>query len=43
MSLCHAEVFHNKMQLNIVVKPCINVFLRAYLKTYYAKDSVRYL
>jgi len=25
-SLCHIEVFHNKMPLNIVVKPFINVF-----------------
>jgi len=25
MSLCHIEVFHNKMQLDIVVKPLINV------------------
>ena len=26
MSLCHIEVFHNKMQLHIVVKSFINVF-----------------
>jgi len=26
MSLCHIEVFHNKIQLNIIVKPFINVF-----------------
>ena len=38
MSLCHIEVFHNKMQLNIVVKPFINV-LRAYLNIYYADDG----
>jgi len=25
MSLCHVEVFHNKMQWNIAVKPLINV------------------
>ena len=24
-SLCHIEVFHNKMQLHIVVKPFVNV------------------
>ena len=29
MSLCHIEVFHNKMQANIVAKPFINV-LHAY-------------
>jgi len=27
MSLCHIEVFHNKMQLNIAVKPFINAFV----------------
>jgi len=26
MSLCHIEVFHNKVQVNVVVKPFINVF-----------------
>jgi len=40
MSLCHIEVFHNKMQLNIV-KPFISVLL-AYLNIYYANDSVCY-
>ena len=42
MSLCHIEVFHNKMQLNIVVKPFINVFFCVYLNIYYANDSVRF-
>jgi len=40
-SLCHIEVFHNKMQLNMVVKPFINVF-RGYLNIYYVNDSVCY-
>jgi len=26
MSVCHIEVFHNKMQLDIAVKPFITVF-----------------
>jgi len=39
--MCHIEAFRNKMQLNIVIEPFINV-LRAYLNIYYANDSVRY-
>jgi len=40
--LCRIEVFHNKMQLNIVVKLFIHVLLRANLNIYYANGSVRY-
>jgi len=39
--LCHIEVFHNKMQLDIVVKPFI-IVLHAYLNIYYANDLVHY-
>jgi len=35
MTLCHIEVFHNTMQLNIAVKPFINV-------SAYIHDWVRY-
>jgi len=54
MSLCHIEMFHNKMQLDIVVKPFINVFACIfdilvlykadcyYYYYYYYNDLVRY-